>query len=385
MQLVLLDPADHSGAWQPFAGVRPVSELRAGAWRLRDRWERALGTRTAMVVSAGCAGFADVDSPPVVASLEIHSPTIVAASHFAPEPDRLTLAPGVKRLTSGGRTVAAIVSAGPAASALETASGPATEVEGIWLDGVPSLLDAIESLLPRDCAGAALQPAPAGSIILGDAQLVRAAPDTVEPGVVFDVRHGPVVVEAGAEVRSGTRLEGPCWIGAGARVVGGFVRRSVVGPRCVVRGELSSSVFLGYANKAHEGFVGHSVIGHWVNLGALTTTSNLKNTYGDIRLDLPSGRLDTGRQFLGSLVADHAKTAIGTMLGTGTVIGVGANVFGADRPPRWVPPFAWGVNGSERMTAEGFLQVARRVMPRRDVTVSADMIDWLSRMHQRLA
>src|SRR2546426_3492982 len=105
---------------------------------------------------------------------------------------------------------------------------------------------------------------------------------------------------------------------------------------CKIRGEVSTCVFLGYANKAHDGFVGHSVIGRWVNLGAGTVTSDLKNTYGPVRLDVNGTALETGLQFLGSLIGDHAKTAIGTLLGTGTVIGAGANVFDAVRPPKYV-------------------------------------------------
>src|SRR5262249_42609465 len=148
----------------------------------------------------------------------------------------------------------------------------------------------------------------------------------VEPGVVFDVRHGAVVLEPGVEVRHGTRLEGPVFVGARSRVLGGFIRGSAFGPECRLHGEIAASVFLGYANESHDGFVGHSVVGHWVNLGALTTTSNLKNTYGPVRLEVAGRRIETERQNLGTLFGDHAKTAIGTMLATGTVVGVGANV-----------------------------------------------------------
>src|SRR4029077_9612991 len=144
--------------------------------------------------------------------------------------------------------------------------------------------------------------------------------------------------------------------------------------RVNARGELSNCVFLGYGNKAHDGFVGHSVIGRWANLGAGTVTSNLKNTYGRVRLDVAGTPLETGLQFLGSLVGDHSKTAIGTLLSTGTVIGTGANVFEGVRPPKYVPPFAWGGGTGEgpaatRMTRDGFLKIAGRVLPRRDVVV----------------
>jgi hypothetical protein len=137
-----------------------------------------------------------------------------------------------------------------------------------------------------------------------------------------------------------------------------------------VRGEIASSVFLGYANKAHDGFVGHSVVGHWVNLGAGTTTSNLKNTYGLVRLEVAGTRIETGRLNLGTLFGDHAKTAIGTMLATGTVVSVGANLFGRPVPPKYVPPFAWGCEGAERVSEAGFLQVAERMMARRNVELT---------------
>lgn len=166
--------------------------------------------------------------------------------------------------------------------------------------------------------------------------------------------------------------------------MGGFVRGSVVGPRSVVRGEVSSSVFVGYANKAHDGFVGHTIVGHWANLGAGTTTSNLKNTYGPVRLEVSGGRIETGRTFLGSLIGDHAKTAIGTMLPTGTVVGAGANVFGAGPIPKHVPPFAWGLGG-DRVSEEGFLRIAERVLPRREVAFTDARARSLSATWRRLA
>jgi UDP-N-acetylglucosamine diphosphorylase/glucosamine-1-phosphate N-acetyltransferase len=192
---------------------------------------------------------------------------------------------------------------------------------------------------------------------------------TVEPGVVFDVRNGPVVLDRGAEVRHGTRLDGPTYVGPGTRVLGGEIRGSVLGPVCRVRGEISESVFLGYANKAHDGFVGHSVVGRWVNLGAGTITSNLKHTYGTVRLEVAGERIETGRVNVGTLFGDHAKTAIGTLLSTGTVVGAGASVHGPGAPPRWIPPFSWGLTGT-RMNEDGFISIAERVMARRDVPLT---------------
>ena len=147
---------------------------------------------------------------------------------------------------------------------------------------------------------------------------------------------------------------------------------------------MSTTVMLGYANKSHDGFVGHSVVGRWVNLAAGTTTSNLKNTYGPVRLDIGGEILETGHQFLGSLIGDHAKTAIGTLLSTGTVIGAGASVFDGVRAPKYVAPFDWGGSASERMTPQKFLAVVERVLPRRHVEVSEEMRSYLSRAYEWL-
>jgi hypothetical protein len=169
-------------------------------------------------------------------------------------------------------------------------------------------------------------------------------------------------------------------------LLGGSIRSSALGPRCVIRGELASCVFLGFANKAHDGFVGHSVVGRWANLGAGTITSNLKNTYGPVRLTVGTATIQTGLMNLGSLIGDHAKTGIGTLLGTGTVLGTGANVFETVQPPKYVAPFAWGGVGTTRMTRDGFLTVASRVLPRRDVALDPPtraalgrVYDWATR------
>jgi UDP-N-acetylglucosamine diphosphorylase/glucosamine-1-phosphate N-acetyltransferase len=271
----------------------------------------------------------------------------------------------------------------------------AIELDGIGLHGAYDLITALEHFLAADVADFASEGGeelPEGSIVLGDPSDVillgaRVEPGVVillgarvEPGVTFDVREGPVVVEQHAYVKGGTRFEGPVYVGPGTEVLGGQIRWSSFGPRCKVRGEIASTTFLGFANKAHDGFLGHSVIGRWVNMGANTVTSNLKNTYGAIHLDIRGTRIDTSRHNLGSLIGDHAKTAIGTLLGTGTTIGVGCNVFGVTRPPRFLPPFAWGPDGSV-MRKDGFLSVAERVLPRRNVTVTPEVRSMLEAIY----
>ncbi len=382
--LYLLEPDPAGPAWAPFASVRPVAELRAGLWRIRERWEGALQRDATAILGAHVAGFSEFDEPPASGLMPIEGPAIIAASWFAPSGAPIESTGPVRRLTHGGATVGWVIPAGEPWER-PTDDGPGLEVNGVLLRGTYDLVTALERLLPADCADFRAAPStgvPEGSTVLGDPADVICLRATVEPGVVFDVRKGPVVIEEGAEVWSGTRLEGPTYVGAGTRILGGFVRASVFGPECRIRGEVVASVFLGYGNKAHEGFVGHSVVGHWVNLGAGTTTSNLKNTYGPVRLEVEGARIETGRSNLGALFGDHAKTAIGTMLPTGAVIGAGANVFGASTAPKYVPPFAWGCAG-ERITEEGFLTVARRVLARREVAWSEARQESLRRTYER--
>ena len=293
--------------------------------------------------------------------------------------------PGVTALTCGGATVAWILGPGDAWTGPKVAK-EALEVRGMALEQTADLVTACERLLEDDCVTLVEHSAggvvPAGCVVLGDPAALVVVGATVEPMVVFDVRKGPIVLEPGSIAKAGTRLEGPLYVGQHSWLLGGTIRSSSIGPHCRVHGELTASVFIGYANKAHDGFVGHSVLGHWANLGAGTITSNLKNTYGQIRLELPNGRWETGRSFLGSLIGDHAKAGIGTLLSTGSVVCAGANVL-AGALPRFVEPFLW--DQTQRLTLDGFLAIARRVMPRRGVQVTADIEASLASLHNRFA
>jgi UDP-N-acetylglucosamine diphosphorylase / glucose-1-phosphate thymidylyltransferase / UDP-N-acetylgalactosamine diphosphorylase / glucosamine-1-phosphate N-acetyltransferase / galactosamine-1-phosphate N-acetyltransferase len=170
-------------------------------------------------------------------------------------------------------------------------------------------------------------------------------------------------------VHSFTRVVGPCYVGEDSTVAGGRVSGCSIGDTCRVHGEISASIVLGHTNKGHDGFVGHSYLGRWVNLGAGTTTSNLKNTYGTVALWTPDGVRDSGLQFLGTLFGDHAKTGIGLRLTTGCVVGAGANVYDA-MPPKYVRPFSWGGAAPyDVYDADKFLAVAERAMARRKVSL----------------
>lgn len=211
---------------------------------------------------------------------------------------------------------------------------------------------------------------------------------TVSPGVVLDATDGPIVVESGVRIMPAAVILGPCFIGknctikVGAKIYGG----TSIGPWSKVGGEVENSIILGYSNKQHDGFLGHSYLGSWVNLGADTNTSDLKNNYGTISIDLP-GRpsFDTGRMMLGTMMGDHSKTGINTMLNTGTVVGVFANIFGGGFPPRVIPPFFWGGSeGSVRYRFDKACEVAQKVMSRRNIEFTPEDRDLLQDLYDRL-
>jgi UDP-N-acetylglucosamine diphosphorylase/glucosamine-1-phosphate N-acetyltransferase len=380
--LYLIDPSP-SAIWFPFADCRPIAELRAGTWLIRERWEAiAEGETKAIFGPTHLHGFVEDGAPPVRATERVSGEAIIGRSDFAPSGVRPELPKTPARLTNEGETVGWWIPAGVEWTR-ETEDWAPVEIEGMLLHGAFDLLTALEHFLVADAAdftherGDAI---PDGSIVIGDPGDVVILGATVEPGVTFDTRHGAVVIEQHAYVKGGTRFEGPVYVGPGSEILGGPIQNCSIGPRCKVRGEIVASILLGYANKAHEGFIGHSVLGRWVNLGAGTTTSNLKNTYGSIRLSIGDDRFETGRQLLGTLFGDHAKTAIGILLDTGTVVGTGANVFGVERPPKHVRPFAWGSTGN-LMERDGFLTVATRVMPRRQVQVTDEVRTALSAVY----
>lgn len=191
---------------------------------------------------------------------------------------------------------------------------------------------------------------------------------SIAPFVVLDATSGPIIIGSNVTIMPHTTIIGPCAIGdystikAGAKIYGG----TVIGQRCKVGGEVECSTFQNYSNKQHDGYVGHSFISEWINIGAGTNTSNLKNTYRPISVELASSRIPTGRTFLGLLCGDHTKVGINTMFTTGTVVGICANIFGSGYTPPFIPSFTWGgIAEKKRYPFPSALDTARRAMARR--------------------
>jgi UDP-N-acetylglucosamine diphosphorylase / glucose-1-phosphate thymidylyltransferase / UDP-N-acetylgalactosamine diphosphorylase / glucosamine-1-phosphate N-acetyltransferase / galactosamine-1-phosphate N-acetyltransferase len=213
-------------------------------------------------------------------------------------------------------------------------------------------------------------PVPAGPFHVLSADNLWLGPDVkLAPGCVLDASRGPIMIGGGATVGANAVVNGPCWIGPSARVrpLTQVREGSSIGAGCTVGGEISHSIFLDYSNKAHEGYIGHSYVGKWVNLGSGTTTSNLKNTYGEVRARVGSREVATGRQFLGSVIGDHAKTAVLTRLGAGTYVGFGSMIASGGTAPRLVPSYTFLTDrGAEPYDLSKAMEVARRVFARRD-------------------
>ncbi|MBN2730794.1 MAG: hypothetical protein JXR26_00060 [Balneolaceae bacterium] len=198
---------------------------------------------------------------------------------------------------------------------------------------------------------------------------------TVEPGVILIADNGPIYIGPGATIMAGALIKGPAAICEKATVNMGakIYPDTTIGPVCKVGGEINNSIFHSYSNKGHDGFVGNSLIGQWCNLGADTNTSNLKNNYSTIRITNWNSRQDieTGQQFLGTVMGDHTKTAINTQLNTGTICGVNCNIFAGDFPPKFIPSFSWvGSNVIQPYKLDKAYEAMQAMMARRDVELT---------------
>lgn len=192
---------------------------------------------------------------------------------------------------------------------------------------------------------------------------------------IFNTTNGPIYIGKNAEVMEGSMLRGPIAICDGAQVKMGakIYGDTTIGPGCKVGGEITNSVFFANSNKAHDGYVGNSVIGEWCNLGADTNTSNLKNNYGEVSVYnyAIGGDENSGMQFHGLIMGDHSKCGINTMFNTGTVVGVCANIYGGGFPKKFIPDFAWGgADGIQEFRIDKAFEMIRNVYKRRNRELS---------------
>ncbi len=380
-------------AWDPFALTRPVGELLFGASLLRERAERFWATKCQGHFTADhLRGFSEPGSPPVLDSADAPSDgaRIIVSSRVTFSGSRPKSLDRPTSLFVDGAVMGWILPAGAPSPSSEFLLNPASlsgserlDLEGTVLDAPWDLMalnaDQLQDDIPRWFPGYAADELP-GCHILGDGLVSLGSDVTVEPGSVFDVSGGPIRLSDNVVVRSHTRLAGPAYVGPGSAILGGSLSEASIGPACKIRGEVETSVVSGFTNKAHDGFLGHSYVGRWVNLGAFTTNSDLKNNYGPVRAGGKDGPRETGLMKVGCFLGDHVKTGIGTLLNTGTTVGAGSNIFGGEMPPTYVPPFSWGAGAQlTEFRLDKFLEVAIRAMGRRGIVLDEAMTGVLKR------
>lgn len=211
----------------------------------------------------------------------------------------------------------------------------------------------------------ALQP---GAHLISEENIVIGKDAIIKAGAVLDATNGPIVIGNETVVASNAVIEGPVYIGERSQVKPSarIFENAVIGKVCKVGGEVEHSVFMPYSNKQHAGFIGHAYIGSWVNLGADTNCSDLKNNYGSVKVYVNGEVVNSNSQFLGLVMGDHSKTAINSMFNTGSVVGFSCNIFGPGFPAKYIPSFSWG--GSEAITTYDLarsVETAKRVLARR--------------------
>ncbi len=401
LPLVIFD--DGTGALAPLADLRPVFDIRTGAFTTIERLECAVGSRaSALICPDDVAPLIENGSGVLINELPDAEELLLVSARCALPPEGLAdLKVGAAMVESAsGDVVAARLLQVDAQYFLDRLKLP----ESALIRETPDrcLLAHPEDVIRfRDAAlrfdlDAIVRKAPAnasqhpGVTILGESPVLIDDDATVLPTVVLDAAQGPIVIAAGALVRPRVIIVGPAYIGPGATILDGALIKAntSIGPQCKVAGEVGGTIFQGFSNKSHDGHLGDSWIGQWVNLGAGATNSNLLNTYGEvsIRSAADEPRRRTELTFLGAIIGDHVKIAIGTRIMTGSVFGLGAMIASAAPPPTFIERFTWLTDdGAQWYRFEKFIAVARTVMARRDIEPAEAYINQLQRLHRAAA
>lgn len=387
MHLVIFE----SPSWRQFAPLcltRPVFSLASGAGTLLERQLRRFRpSRVTFWVRPEMAEFCLQRVAPAIGvpalvnqPLDNHPALLLNAASMHPirPADGLT-GPYVERASNGEISLTFLTSEGLCAADVLQNSVRWQELTALSTHPcsqslalqIADVIHENERLLTEDfsAANGRFSAVAAGPYHCVNDKDIRIANEvTLAPGVVLDASAGPILIDVGATIGANSVIEGPCYIGAGSMVRPlSLVRGGMtIGASCKVGGELAESIIQGNSNKVHDGYLGHSFLGEWVNLGAGTTTSNLKNTYGPISLQIGSREQPTNRMFLGSLIGDYTKAAIGTRLMSGTYLGVSSMVATSAHAPRFLPSFTFLTDTKqERYAFRKAVEVASRVYARR--------------------
>ena len=353
----------------PFTYTRPVAEIRIGILTIREKWEAYLGFTTTTLTEEYLS-----DKYPMV---EMDENVMINASYLP----NTELAEIIKNLEENqavfkGEDVIAFYSK-ESQENIDFESYEAIEFNDdlIKIDHTWDIFRKNGEALTEDfeliTKGRKSQPIPSSNRVVDPGNVFIEEGAIVE-FAILNASTGPIYIGKDAEIMEGSIVRGPFSIGEGSTLKLGtkIYGPTTVGPFCKVGGEVTNAVLFAYSNKAHEGYLGNSVLGEWCNIGADTNTSNLKNDYSEVRLwDYQTESFaKTGLQFCGLMMGDHSKCGINTMFNTGTVVGVSANIFGSGFPRNFIPSFSWGGHGgfTTYLTKKAF-EVAKVVMSRRNV------------------
>lgn len=388
MNLLLFDDPSIRQQCYPLALTRSIADFRIGILTLREKWSYAMRSLPVYVCT-------EAYLQPLYELPETLDDVVGIASHLFPEEQLLRiigrLAPGEGLYGENGRLLAfrekdfltagayarltadahAVVFKPAAAATVSHVAGIHTPIDVFAYNGTEMLRD--WQLLFGSSEKSQQQGEWIQSTFIGK-HAVYSAPGTRIIASVINTEAGPVFIDEGAEIMEGSTIRGPvaicrnAVIKMGARIYGA----TTIGPSCTIGGEVKNAVLFGYSNKAHEGYLGDSVIGTWCNLGANTNSSNIKNNAGIVRIwnQALQAYVPAGKK-CGVLMGDFSRCGIGTMLNTGTVVGISCNIFGGDFPPKHIPSFSWG--GADRwmrydlakalQDADAWMQLKQQSLP----------------------
>ncbi len=361
----------------PLTFTRPVANLRLGILTIREKWEHYLGNRGSFLSRAYLR-----EKYPLSVSQDniLVNGAMLPDNHLVSEVKNLQSGHGIQK---NNRLLAIRLPAGDVKSFSLSSAGQYTlkafENELSIINYPWDIFSMNGPLLEQDFN--IITKGSQSAEISSTNNLLAKENIFFEQGakaefVTLNATNGPIYIGKDAEIMEGSVIRGPFALGGhsvvklNAKIYG----PTTVGPHSKVGGEMNNSVILGYSNKAHDGFLGNSVIGEWCNLGADTNNSNLKNNYTGVKAWNYTKEcfIRTGLQFCGLIMGDHSKSGINTMFNTGTVVGVNANVYGSGFPRNYIPSFSWGgAGGFKEYSLTKAFEVAEMVMKRRGIEFDA--------------
>jgi len=371
MNYILFD-SFHREALLPFAYTRPVADIRVGILTIREKWEKLLGAKTSTLTE----DYLSVKYP-----LVKKDNNILLNGSIIPTVELVKEIKALKKgetLSKEDQVIAVYLDSEDIDMAGDTDSSEniATRNEFLQIKNTWDIFyyngKTIVSDFELITKGRKSQPLSKSNFVTGDPNLIFIEEGAVVEFAFLNTKQGPIYIGKEAEIMEGAKIRGPfalcehATIKMDAKIYAG----TTVGPYSKAGGELNNVVIFGYSNKGHDGFMGHSVLGEWCNIGADTNTSNLKNTYDSVRLwSYPEESfVNTGLQFCGLMLGDHTKCGINTMFNTGTVTGVSSNIFGSGYQRNFIPSFSWGgTQGFQTFKLERAFKVAEAMMARRGI------------------